>query len=714
MGSTNMIRNIYSWVVLSIVITSVVLVRLAAIGQTPYPAVGAHTTSAFDASEIPPGANKFIVFFFGKPIGIEGLWKTGKSTWNYHFEFNERGHGPWIEETIGVDAHGIPVSLKLKGHDELEKTVSDSFRSAAGHSIWKNAIERGESDKPGFYLSAPVVHEQVSAVPEEVALLARALLVAPNQKLRVLPAGEVAIKRGSELNVDSHAGQKKIIRYEISGLDFQPISVWLEQDGTTFAIPLGEITVVRQGWEDSLRALDDVEERARKVREADMVSRLAHRPSSFLAYQHVNLFDAETATIQRDMTVVVSGERIQSVGPARRVGIPADAEVIDAHGMTLLPGLWDMHVHLEDMEGLMSLAVGVTTVRDLGNNVEDEVEMRQSFDDNTRIGPRMLLAGMVDGKGPYHALTGVLVDSEKEVKQAIDRYAALGFVQIKVYSSVKPELVPAIIEGAHSKGMRVSGHVPMHMLAQDVVKAGFDEIQHIYYIFLNFMPDVMNRDAPVGLVAALGERAPDVDPESEQVRAFIGLLKDHGTVVDPTLNAFESMLTARPGVPDPTLAAVLIQLPIKMRRSALKGGMPVTNAQDRRYREAFQSCLKMTGALYRAGIPLVVGTDFLAGYTYQRELELHVAAGIPPSAVLQAATLQSARIMKRDQDLGSISPGKLADMILVSDDPTVNISNIRHIVTVMKNGIIYSAPALQATIGVSTIKHAEQHGAASR
>lgn len=707
-----MIRNTQSWMVLSIVMSSV-LVGSGALGQTPSPA-GAHNTSALEASEIPPGANMFVVIFFGKPIGIEGVWKTGARTWKYHFEFNERGHGPWIEETIGVDARGIPVSLSLNGHDELETTVSDSFKSVAQHSIWKNAIEHGESDEAGFYLSAPVVHEQVSAVPEEVALLARALLLAPGQKLRVLPEGEVSIRRGEDLRVESHAQRKTVTRYEISGLDFQPISVWLERDGTTFAIPLEEITVVRQGWEDSLRALENVEERSRKVREADMVSRLAHRPPSSLAYQHINLFDAETATVQRDMSVIVSGERIKSVGPTNGVKVPAGAEVIDGHGMTLLPGLWDMHMHLEGMEGLMSLAVGVTTIRDLGNNVEDEVEMRQSFDDNTRIGPQMLLAGMVDGKGPYHALTGVLVDSEQEVKEAIDRYAALGFVQIKVYSSVKPELVPVIVERAHSKGMRVSGHVPMHMLAQDVVKAGFDEIQHIYYIFLNFMPDVMNRDAPVGLVAALGERAPDIDPESEQVRTFIKLLKDHGTVVDPTLNAFESLLTARPGVPDPTLAAVLSQLPIKMRRSALKGGMPVTGAQDRRYREAFQSCLKMTGALYRAGIPLVVGTDFLAGFTYQRELELHVAAGIPPSAVLQAATLKSARIMRRDRDLGSIAPGKLADMILVSGDPTMNIGNIRHIVTVMKNGIVYSAPALQAAIGVSAIKPAEQLGAASR
>jgi imidazolonepropionase-like amidohydrolase len=108
----------------------------------------------------------------------------------------------------------------------------------------------------------------------------------------------------------------------------------------------------------------------------------------------------------------------------------------------------------------------------------------------------------------------------------------------------------------------------------------------------------------------------------------------------------------------------------------------------------------MTRALYLAGVPLLAGTDFLAGFTYQRELELHAAAGIPAAAVLQYATLGSARVMKRDAELGSIRAGKLADMVLIDGAPATNISDIRRVVSVVKNGVLYSAPLLQESIGI--------------
>lgn len=457
-----------------------------------------HQSSGLDASEIPPDALHYTVVFFSKPIGIEGVWKTGAREWRYHYEFNDHGHGPWVNEKVVVDARGLPVA----------------------------------------------------------------------------------------------------------------------------------------------------------------------------------------------------------VGPEPDVPIPPGTDIRDAHGQTLLPGLWDMHVHLEGTEGLMSLAVGITTVRDLGNQVDEVVALRDAFDSGARIGPRLLLAGLIDGRGSSQSSLGIAVGSEKEAREAVDRYADLKFDQIKVYSSVRPELVPAIVSRAHARGLRVSGHVPMHLRAQDVVAEGFDELQHVYYLFLSFMPDVMNRDAPTGLVAACGDRAAALDLRSDQVRSLVRLLKERGTVVDPTLNAFESLLTARPGVPEPSLAAVYDRLPIKMKRSALKGGITVPDGKDQTYRDSFQAFKNMTGALYAAGIPLVVGTDFLAGFTYQRELELHVAAGIPVAAVLQYATLGSARVMQRDAELGSIRPGKLADVVLVDGDPVANISDIRRVVTVIKNGTEYSATALQESIGV--------------
>ena len=121
---------------------------------------------------------------------------------------------------------------------------------------------------------------------------------------------------------------------------------------------------------------------------------------------------------------------------------------------------------------------------------------------------------------------------------------------------------------------------------------------------------------------------------------------------------------------------------------------------DQRYQDSFHQMLKMTKALYDAGVPIVAGTDALAGFTLHRELELYVQAGIPAPKVLQLATLGAARIMKRDQELGSIAPGKLADMILVAGDPVTHISDIRHTDTVVKGGVVYHSSELYQAIGV--------------
>src|SRR5262249_38668645 len=155
-----------------------------------------------------------------------------------------------------------------------------------------------------------------------------------------------------------------------------------------------------------------------------------------------------------------------------------------------LPGLWDMHVHLSPNDGLLHLAAGVTSVRDLANDNDALLKMKHDFDAGTEIGPRVTMRGFMDGRGPYAGPTKVFVDTEAEARTAIDYYAKNGYDGVKVYSSLKPELVPFITKLAHEKGLRVSGHVPANMTAQQFVEAGADEIQHINMLFLNFFDDV--------------------------------------------------------------------------------------------------------------------------------------------------------------------------------------------------------------------------------
>ena len=160
------------------------------------------------------------------------------------------------------------------------------------------------------------------------------------------------------------------------------------------------------------------------------------------------------------------------------------------------------------------------------------------------------------------------------------------------------------------------------------------------------------------------------------------------------------MFTSRKGTMSPSYSMIADRLPPQVRRSFLSGGLPVPEGMDQTYRDSFRNVLAMVKALYDNHIPIVAGTDALAGFSLHRELELYVEAGIPPAEVLRIATLGAASVMKHDDILGSIAPGKLADLDIIDGDPVTNVSDVRRVVTVIKDGKVFDARALEAEIGV--------------
>jgi imidazolonepropionase-like amidohydrolase len=400
------------------------------------------------------------------------------------------------------------------------------------------------------------------------------------------------------------------------------------------------------------------------------------------------------------VTVVVEGSRIAAVGPDGEVSIPAGARVVEAEGKTLLPGLFDMHVHLSPIDGILHMAAGVTTVRDMANDIDQLLDMRQRFDDGTAIGPRVIMAGFMDGPGPYAGPTKVLVDTEAEIREWIARYDSLGYEQIKIYSSIQTELVPAITDAAREHGMKVSGHIPAFMTAEQAVMQGFGEITHANMLFLNFQGDTLDTRTPARFTA-VAQYGAELDLESDSVQDFLQLLKDREVIVDPTVSIWEGMFTGRPGEVSPNFEPVADRLPPTVRRGFLAGGLPVPDEMDMRYRESFQRILDMVAEVYEQGITIVPGTDAMAGFALHRELELYERAGIPAAQVLRIATLGSAEVAGRADQLGSIEPGKLADMILVDGDPTARMSDIRNVRLVMKDGVLFDAASLYRAIGVA-------------
>jgi imidazolonepropionase-like amidohydrolase len=650
---------------------------------------------ALAASVFAQQETRYSVLMLGKPAGAQTSNVKPDGTREFTFEFNDRGRGPKLTTSIRLDADGIPVSLNTVGNDYLKAPVAESFTFENGVARWKNTAEADEKR-----LAAKAFYSSMNSAPEEFALLARALRKSPTKRLSLLPEGEAGIERTGELTLREGAKTRRVVSYEISGLGFTPSTVWLDEDDSFFASVSSWLSVVREGWESSLPALLKKQDELEAGRTAKLARTLTRKPATPLAFTNANLFDAETGRVIPNSTVVVEGNRIKAVGVGGKVNVPKNAEVIDARGRLLMPGLWDMHVHIGPNDGLMHVAAGVTSVRDMGNDIEALAALRNNIAANEEIGPRIIMAGLMDGRGPYAGPTKVLVDTEEEARAAVDNYARLGYVQIKIYSSIKPELVPKIIEFAHAKGLRVSGHVPAFMTAEQFVRAGADEFQHINFFVLNFLfDDVKDTRTPVRFTA-VADRAATIDLTSARVHSFVELLKERKTVIDPTVNIFEGMFTDRPGRIPVGFAAVAERLPPQVRRGLLAGGLPVPEGKDERYRESSKALLRMIKMLYDAGVPIVAGTDSTPGFALQRELELYAEAGIPANEVLRIATIGAARVMKRDGELGSIAPGKLADLILVEGDPTRRITDIRRVSLVVKDGSIYEPAALYKSIGV--------------
>ena len=644
----------------------------------------------------PPGDTvRYVAISAGRETGQELIWTDADGTIHSRMEYNDRGRGPLIHTRVRVNEQGFPVLIEAEGVNYYKAPVREHYELRDGRAVWENSADHGD-----VAVSGPAWYSSVDAsVPG--ALLPRALLASADHSLPLIPEGRVRIEPAAELRVSAGGRTQTVRQYALHGFGFQPFHLWLGEDGELFAAGGDWLAFVREGWEGVLPELFAADQAAETAWGAEMGRTLPHRPDGPVAFRNANLFDAETGRSRPGTTVVVAGNRIQAVGPDGSVAISAGAQVIDAAGKALLPGLFDMHVHLGLVDGPLHLAAGVTSVRDLANDTTVFPQVAAEWNAGTKVGPRVVvMAGFIDGSGPFAGPTGLRADTPEQARQHVAWYADHGYTHIKLYSSLKPELVPIIAEEAHRRGMRVSGHIPEGMRAADAVRAGFDEIQHTNMLFLNFLPDSLDTRTPQRF-SGPAQQAADLDLDSDSVQAFVALLKERGTVLDPTLNAFESLFTARPGEVDPVLAAIATRLPATVQRGLRGGGLPVPEGMDRRYRDSFRAFLDMVAMMHRAGIPIVPGTDAMAGFALHHELELYEQAGIPANEVLQIATIGSARVARREADLGSITPGKLADLVLVDGDPASRVRDIRKVELVMKDGVFYRPDELNQAIGVA-------------
>lgn len=678
---------------------------LAACGGSPSPAPAAQPNTApaspaplASASAAPAGDRtlRFVVDTMGHVSGGSVVTIHADGSRDATWEFNDRGRGPKQDTHWETAPDGTLARVDVTGVDYLKQPVDEHLRTEGGRIAWSNHAEHGDAPAGAHAYYVPM-----EGPPDLTATMVRAGLASPDGQLALLPGGSAHVARAGDLTVEANGGSMHVVRYEVDGFAFEPFSVWLDDDRELFASASPWFSVVREGWEGVLQKLNDVQRDAEVARFASLAKKLAHvPPAAGLAIVHARLFDVEKKRVVPDATIVVKGDRIVAAGPGATTKVPAGAETIDAAGKTAIPGLWDMHAHFSRGDGLLDVANGVTGGRDLANDMDDLKSMRDAWASGAEIGPRVLMAGFIDGRGPFQAPTRVFADTVDEGKADIDTYAARGYEQIKLYSSLKPELVAPLAAYAHAKGLRVSGHVPAHMFAAEAVDAGYDEIQHANFLMLQFLSSRDDDTRTPARFTLVAQKGAGLDLASADVRKFVALLVKHKTVIDPTLATFEPMFLARQGQLGPTYAAVADRLPVQVRRGLYNGSMPVPEGMDATYRASFETMKKLVKTLWDAGVRVVAGTDEIAGFTLHRELELYVDAGIPAPDVLAIATIGAARVMKHEKDWGSIAPGKYADVVLVDGKPDEHVSDVRRPVTVVKGGTVYASADLLAAIGV--------------
>ena len=297
--------------------------------------------------------------------------------------------------------------------------------------------------------------------------------------------------------------------------------------------------------------------------------------------------------------MVIQRDRIVSVGPADAARIPADATVIDATGKTVVPGLWDMHGHLqltsESGGSVAQLSFGLTTVRDLASDVDVAVSQRDRAQAGRIATPRAVLAGFIEGPLLWAGPSEVLVSTEAEARRWVARYDSLGYKQIKLYNVVHPDLVPTIAAEAHKRGMRLSGHIPRGLSVPAAVMLGFDEIQHAAFLFSTFYQDSLYVPTMRAYSAVAQTVAPNIDVDGPAMTGLIDLLKKHNTVIDGTFNVWITGGNSGigPGV----------------------SGVVPSNAE-----KADANWMRLITRLHDAGVTMVPGTDNSFGTTYYNEI----------------------------------------------------------------------------------------------
>lgn len=598
------------------------------------------------------------------------------------YSYRNNGRGPDQKEVLELAPDGTWTAYRTEGQSTYGARIDEHFeRQADGRAVWRSPVDRGE--QPGAPREA--VYLPVQASPAWAARLARSLLARPGQRAAGLPVGQLSVERVQRLSLPGQPFE--IGLYALTGLDLEPAYVWLREDNQALFAQIypGWGGTLPQGFEGQLDRLSDAQKAAQLARLQRLARELPQPLPGLTVIEGVRWFDAAAAVLRGPSDVYLRDGRIAFVARPGSLRNAGPAQRISGKGRTLLPGLVDMHAHLGPGDLLLNLAAGVTAVRDVGNSHAELAELRGRVERGEVLGPRISANGFIEGKSPFSSQADFVPDNLPDALAAIDWYAAHGYRQLKLYNSIRPEWVKPMVAHARGLGLRTGGHVPAFMTARQAVEAGYDELHHINQVTLNFLVSKTDDTRTLLRFNLVGDKAADLRLNDRRTQDFLALLKQRGTVVDPTMVAFEAQYTQRQGQPNPSYAMVAAHLPAVMQRGLLAAEVDMDDVKARRWSASWQVMMDLLRRMNAAGIPLVAGTDATPGFGLQRELELYVRAGIPAAQALKIATWNGAKYSDRLGEIGSIERGKQADLLLVDGDPVADIRALRRVALVLQS-----------------------------
>lgn len=634
-------------------------------------------SAAFAADEA-----RYSAIFGGKTVG-HVIVTTRGDTSTVDYDVKNNGRGPTIAETIVFDADGLPKKWTIGGTTTFGSKVAESFARSGARASWTDSTGKG-----GAKLDGPAVYVSQSGSPWSDQVYARALLKRPGMTLPALPGGTLRMEKGPGFDVDGKGGKLAVTRYLLTGIDTTPETMLLDADGNLFASVSPSFLVVREGYEGEEVRLRKLAADWTTERYVTLQREVSHDYGAPVRIRNVRVFDPATSALAGPVSVLVNEGRIAAVEPVDSPATPGEV-AIDGAGGTLVAGMHEMHGHLGQDGALINLLAGITTVRDMGNDNAVLDALVRRIDAGEVAGPHVVRSGFIEGRSPFSANNGFVVDSQDAAIDAVRWYGARGYWQIKVYNSMNPAWVPAIVAEAHRLGMRVAGHVPAFATADQMIEAGYDEMTHINQFSLGWVIGKDEDTRTLFRLLAL-KRLPALDLDSPKVQHTIDLMVQGHKAIDPTLGIHEMLLLNRDGTVPPGAVDYIDHLPVGARRDAMKQLADTSRpGDDAAYRGAFDKLVDVVRRLHERGVFIVFGTDTGGSFTYHRELELYQKAGMSAPEILKRATYDSAKYLGREQDSGSIEKGKRADFFLVPGDPTKDLKAIKSIAMVVKDGRFY-------------------------